>query len=163
MMSLSSIFLPSGVNFESKASVYDLICCQTTAVETKPPVSTSGAPWNYTDTEKLGQTGWVTRIVLWGTLPQPHQIRKKKISFATTSARQPAPVIVETDENIFASYDWKILITPKTGENAKLLSVVTDHLIKKPKCEEIRLKAKRLLFLLENYSLLAKVGDLHIT
>ena len=35
-MSLSSIFLPSGVSFESKASVYDLICCQTTAVETIP-------------------------------------------------------------------------------------------------------------------------------
>ena len=98
-----------------------------------------------------------------GNPPSTPPKKKKKISFATTSARQPAPVIVETDENIFVSYDWKILITPKTGENAKLLSVVTDHLIKKPKFEEIRLKAKRLLFLLENYSLLTKVGDLYIT
>ena len=52
MMSLSSIFLPSGVNFESKASVYDLICCQTTAVETKPLVSTSGASPSHNDTKK---------------------------------------------------------------------------------------------------------------
>lgn len=34
-MSLSSIFVPSGVSFESKARVYALICCQTIAVKVK--------------------------------------------------------------------------------------------------------------------------------
>ena len=35
IMSLSSIFVPSGVSFESKARVYALICCQTIAVKGK--------------------------------------------------------------------------------------------------------------------------------
>ena len=35
IMSLSSIFVPSGVSFESKARVYALICCQTIAVKVK--------------------------------------------------------------------------------------------------------------------------------
>lgn len=63
-MSLSSIFLPSGVNFESKASVYDLICCQTTAVEAKlKQISCQyiRCVLNYTETETLGSTRWVTK------------------------------------------------------------------------------------------------------
>lgn len=94
-MSLSSIFLPSGVNFESKASVYDLICCQTTAVETKSLVSTSGASRNYTDTEKSRQ---VTQIFVGN----PHQEKRgKKISIVTVFVHQPTLVIAETNNSSF--------------------------------------------------------------
>lgn len=101
-------------------------------------ISTSGASQGHTDTKKsMHHAG------------NPHQ-KKEQISIAIkVSVRQPSPV----------SCGWTILLTSTTGHQwieAKLISNVTDHWIKKHVKISILTLSTRLLFSLQNYSLLAK-------
>lgn len=85
----------------------------------------------------------------------PHQ-KKEQISIAIKSFCTPA---FSSDCLWFVSCGWTILITPTTGHQwieAKLISNVTDHWIKKHVKISILTLSTRLLFSLQNYSLLAK-------